>query len=301
MPGPILEVIALSAADARAAQAGGADRLELVTDMDSAGLTPSVRTFTEVSSAVEIPVRVMLRDAPGFAPHDLPALAVAARALRRAGAREFVLGFLTPSGDVDLPAVHIVLDAIDGAPWTFHRAIDHTRDRTSAWSAVAGLPGLDQVLTAGSPTGLTTRSARLPGSSPSGTTRARSAETPRSTPSGTTGARSAGPPTSLSSGVTTPPAGDFAVLPHSGTATSALPGALAPAALDGLATLVAEAADGHAGRILAGGSLQQHHIVPLLAAGVRAFHTGSGVRIGGSWAAPVDPELVHAWRSHLHS
>lgn len=36
----LLEVIALDAADAVAAEAGGADRLELVSDMAADGLTP---------------------------------------------------------------------------------------------------------------------------------------------------------------------------------------------------------------------------------------------------------------------
>lgn len=39
----LLEVIALDAADAIAAQSGGADRLELVTDMAADGLTPPGR------------------------------------------------------------------------------------------------------------------------------------------------------------------------------------------------------------------------------------------------------------------
>nr|MDT0525259.1 copper homeostasis protein CutC [Streptomyces sp. DSM 41633] len=57
----VLEVIALDAEDAVAAQAGGADRLELVTDMAADGLTPSRETFAAIRSAVDIPLRVMLR------------------------------------------------------------------------------------------------------------------------------------------------------------------------------------------------------------------------------------------------
>lgn len=219
MPDAILEVIALDAADARAAAAGGADRLELVAGMADGGLTPSMATFEQVRAAVELPVRVMLRDAPGYAPVDLTALVATARQLRRAGADQFVLGFLDPAGDVDRAAVESILEVLDGCRWTFHRAIDHSRDRTSAWHALDGLPGLDQVLTAGSPTGVP----------------------------------------------------------------------------DGLATLCADAAAGHAGRILAGGALHPHHVGPLSTAGVRAFHTGTGVRPGGNWSAPLDAGLVRAW------
>jgi copper homeostasis protein len=163
---PLLEVIALDATDARHARDGGADRVELVSDMAAAGLSPAPATVAAVRAAVGLPVRVMLRTRAGFAAGDLDALRRTAKELRSAGAEEFVLGFLDGSGAVDLPAVLEVLDALDGAPWTFHRAIDHATDRAAAWSTLTGtagtvgtagavgLPGLDTVLTSGATTGL---------------------------------------------------------------------------------------------------------------------------------------------------
>lgn len=70
----VLEVIALGAEDAIAAQAGGADRLELVTDMAADGLTPPVETFAAIRAAVDIDLRVMLRLADGFAAGDVDRL-----------------------------------------------------------------------------------------------------------------------------------------------------------------------------------------------------------------------------------
>ncbi|WP_336669776.1 copper homeostasis protein CutC [Tsukamurella sp. USMM236] len=150
----LLEVIALDARDAVAAQEGGADRVELVADMAADGLSPSPATVAEVRAAVDIPVRVMLRLVDGFAPGDLGALLRRTVELRSAGAEEFVLGFLTPDGAVDPPAVTRVVEAIDGAPWTFHRAIDHCADRSALRAAVAELPGLDGFLTAGATSGV---------------------------------------------------------------------------------------------------------------------------------------------------
>lgn len=150
----LLEVIALDARDAVAAEEGGADRVELVTDMAADGLSPAPATVAEVRAAVDIPVRVMLRLTDGFAPGDLGALVRRTVELRNAGAQEFVLGFLTPDGAVDLPAVTRVVEAIDGAPWTFHRAIDHCADRAALRAAVAELPGLDGFLTAGAVAGI---------------------------------------------------------------------------------------------------------------------------------------------------
>ncbi|MFK8848522.1 copper homeostasis protein CutC [Streptomyces sp. Ac-502] len=150
----LLEVIALDAADAVAAQAGGADRLELVSDMAADGLTPSPRTVAAVRAAVDIPVRVMLRAADGFAAGDVDALCASAAALRAEGAEEFVFGFLDADGRPDLAAVQALAAAVDGCRWTFHRAIDRAADRAALRKELAGLPGLDTYLTAGSPAGV---------------------------------------------------------------------------------------------------------------------------------------------------
>ncbi|MDX3757337.1 copper homeostasis protein CutC [Streptomyces mirabilis] len=153
----VLEVIALGVEDAVAAQAGGADRLELVTDMAADGLTPAVETFVGIRSAVDISLRVMLRRADGFAAggaKDVDALVRLAGEMRAAGADEFVLGFLDEHGGPDLSAVERIVAELDGCPWTFHRAIDRAADRDSLRKQLADLPGLDAYLTAGSPDGV---------------------------------------------------------------------------------------------------------------------------------------------------
>ncbi|MGW1724878.1 copper homeostasis protein CutC [Streptomyces sp. NPDC002306] len=150
----VLEVIALDAVDAVAAQAGGADRLEVVTDIAADGLTPSVATLAGIRAAVDIDLRVMLRLADGFDAGDVEGLVRAARALRAAGATEFVLGFLDAQGGVDLGAVERIVAELEGAPWTFHRAIDRAADRDALRKQLDGLPGLDTYLTAGSPAGV---------------------------------------------------------------------------------------------------------------------------------------------------
>ncbi|GAA0932376.1 copper homeostasis protein CutC [Streptomyces thermoalcalitolerans] len=153
----VLEVIALDVEDAVAAQAGGADRLELVTDMAADGLTPPAATVAAVRAAVDIPLRVMLRLSDGFSAGGaagLDRLAGVAGELRAAGAEEFVLGFLDEAGGVDLEAVERVVAALDGCPWTFHRAIDRAVDRDALRKQLDGLPGLDTYLTAGAAGGV---------------------------------------------------------------------------------------------------------------------------------------------------
>jgi copper homeostasis protein len=150
----VLEVIALGPEDAVAAQAGGADRLELVTDMAADGLTPPPRTFAGIRAAVDIDLRVMLRLADGFAAGDVEGLVRTAGELRSAGADQFVLGFLGADGEVDLAAVERVVAELEGCRWTFHRAIDRAADRDALRKQLADLPGLDTYLTAGSASGV---------------------------------------------------------------------------------------------------------------------------------------------------
>ncbi|MFF4502931.1 copper homeostasis protein CutC [Streptomyces sp. NPDC001401] len=153
----VLEVIALDVEDAVAAQAGGADRLELVTDMAADGLTPSARTFAGIRAAVDIDLRVMLRLADGFAAggaEDVTQLVRVARDMRAAGAEEFVFGFLDTDGWVDLAVVERLVGELDGCRWTFHRAIDRAADRDGLRKQLADLPGLDTYLTAGSAAGV---------------------------------------------------------------------------------------------------------------------------------------------------
>ncbi|MEU9666479.1 copper homeostasis protein CutC [Streptomyces bobili] len=156
----VLEVIALDARDAVAAQAGGADRLEVVADIAADGLTPPVPAFAAIRAAVDLDLRVMLRLSDGFAAgsagnaEDIARLVRAAGELRAAGADQFVLGFLDTEGGVDLAAVEGVVAELDGCPWTFHRAIDHTADRDALRKQCEGLPGLDTYLTAGSAAGV---------------------------------------------------------------------------------------------------------------------------------------------------
>ncbi|HEY0500404.1 MAG TPA: copper homeostasis protein CutC [Kutzneria sp.] len=153
MPDLLLEVIALDARDAHAAQEGGADRLELVSDMAADGLTPAVATARRVLAATDLPVRAMLRDEAGFAPWSLDQLRAEAIALRDVGVTEFVLGWLTEAGAVDVATCQAVIDELDGCSFTFHRALDNSADPLAAWKDVVAL-GADTVLAAGSGKGV---------------------------------------------------------------------------------------------------------------------------------------------------
>jgi copper homeostasis protein len=152
---PLLEVIALGPADAEAAQAGGADRLELVAQMSADGLSPNPAIAAAVVAASDLPVRAMLRTTADFAAGpDCAELAGLADELLATGVEGLVFGFLDGEGEIDVAACERIADRMRGRPWTFHRAVDHARDADRAWADVLELPGVDAVLTAGSPMGV---------------------------------------------------------------------------------------------------------------------------------------------------
>lgn len=146
-----LEVIATSVADAVAAEAGGADRLELVADLAHGGLTPSLALVDAVVSRVGIPVRVMLRETIA---HEVDAPEVRRRILelaRELGARPVdgvVFGFLH-GRHVDVAFSLEVAFASAPLPATFHRAFEEIEDLTQGLAALARVPAVDRLLTAG--------------------------------------------------------------------------------------------------------------------------------------------------------
>ncbi len=148
----LLEVIVASAGDARLAEQGGADRVELVTEIPQGGLTPQRPLIERVLAAVRIPVHVMVRPHSHsfvYAQAVVPALAEQTAAIRRLGASGIVFGALTTAQTIDEAALGEILDAADGLPITFHRAFDEVADQFEAIGVLLRYPGVARVLTSG--------------------------------------------------------------------------------------------------------------------------------------------------------
>lgn len=152
----LLEVIAQTVADAEAAEAGGADRIEVVADIQTGGLSPDPDVVAGMRRATSLPIRVMLRAKAGFRTTrpELDRLRRAAGDHIEAGADGFVFGFLCAAGGVDTDSTAALADDVSPMPWTFHRALDHAARPEDAWRDLRGLPGLDAVLSAGSARGV---------------------------------------------------------------------------------------------------------------------------------------------------
>jgi copper homeostasis protein len=156
-----LEVIATSVADASAAEAGGASRIELVRDLARGGLTPDLEVVDAVLDAVRIPVRVMIRESESHAidAATRATLVSEARAIGRRPVDGLVVGGVT-GGEIDEALVNGVADA-SGRRLTFHRAFESVTDADAAIRRLAAHPAVDLVLCDGGPGDWETRAARI--------------------------------------------------------------------------------------------------------------------------------------------
>jgi len=159
----ILEVIACSVADAIEAQKGGAGRLEVVRELDRGGLTPSIKLVRAIKEAVDLPLRVMVRESDGFGTSDeteIERLCDAASGFSSLGIDGLVLGFLK-RGTIDLELTSRILACARGLNATFHHAFESAADQLQAVSQLKSLPQVDRILSSGGSDELEKRRGRL--------------------------------------------------------------------------------------------------------------------------------------------
>ena len=153
MPSVLLEVCCGSADDVIQAKLGGADRVELCSDLFHGGLTPTVGSLRVAKRETGLPVMTMIRPREGGFCYSEAEFAVCledARALLEAGSDGLVFGFLREDGRIDgertRRLTEFALSA--GRDAVFHRAIDVVPDWREALDLLAEL-GVTRVLTSG--------------------------------------------------------------------------------------------------------------------------------------------------------
>ena len=146
-----LEVTIESIASARAAIAGGADRLELCGALAVGGLTPYGELLQQIRAESNIPIRCLIRPRGGdflYTKEEIVMMATQIENLRKLGADGFVIGCLTEEGELDKDAMAPLLQAAEGCQLTLHRCIDVSRDPLKTYLDARDL-GIDTVLTSG--------------------------------------------------------------------------------------------------------------------------------------------------------
>ena len=147
----ILECCCDSVESAIAAEKGGANRLELCSNLMIGGTTPSIALYHAVREAVGLKIHVLLRPRFGdfcYTDHEKQILKEEVRSFREAGADGIVIGALCPDGSLDEGFLSELLQERGSMNVTMHRAFDMCRDPFVALQQCEKL-GVDQILTSG--------------------------------------------------------------------------------------------------------------------------------------------------------
>jgi len=149
----ILEICCGSPEDAKAAQVGGADRIELNSALYLGGLTPSLASLQLAKEHCTIPIVAMVRPRGGgfcYSEDEFKVMLKDAQILMENGADGIVFGFLNPDGTLCMDRTKQMVELIHsyGKEAVFHRAIDCAEDICNAVERLIQLK-VDRILTSG--------------------------------------------------------------------------------------------------------------------------------------------------------
>jgi copper homeostasis protein len=147
----LFELCTESVEAARAAEFGGADRIELCSQLPIGGVTPDNDLIASAIQALSIPVFVLIRPRGGdfvFSADEFEQMRQQIEHAKQAGAAGVAVGVLLPDGRVDVERSRELVELGRPMRVTFHRAFDQTANLSEALEAVIQT-GADCLLTSG--------------------------------------------------------------------------------------------------------------------------------------------------------
>jgi copper homeostasis protein len=128
MKNKLIEICVNSAESAIAAEAGGADRIELCENLVEGGTTPSIGMIEICASKIQIPIHVLIRPRPGdfcYSELEMEIMVKDIEYIKKInGVKGFVIGALLPNGELDTKNMRRLTNACKPYSITFHRAFD---------------------------------------------------------------------------------------------------------------------------------------------------------------------------------
>ena len=147
-----IEICANSVESAVKAQEGGAYRVELCAGIPEGGTTPSFGEMRMARQLLQVTkLHVIIRPRGGdflYSQLEQEIMLHDIKVARQLGADGVVFGCLTAEGNVDIPAMKKLMNAVGDMNVTFHRAFDMCRNPKEALEDIIEL-GCTRILTSG--------------------------------------------------------------------------------------------------------------------------------------------------------
>jgi len=147
----LLEVCVDSFQSALNAKRGGADRLELCSNLIIGGTTPSLELLKKIKNEIDIKVNVLIRPRFGdfyYDDYEFEIICADINSVKALGADGIVIGVLNPDGSLDSERMEKMMEISGDMNVTLHRAFDMTKDMFKTLEEAKRL-GINTILTSG--------------------------------------------------------------------------------------------------------------------------------------------------------
>lgn len=147
----ILEACVDSYQSALNAYKGGANRLELCSNLIIGGTTPSLELFKKIKKDIDIKINVLIRPRFGdflYTNEEFEIIKEEVKIFKSNGANGIVFGALKPNGELDIEKIKEIIEICDGIDFTLHRAFDVCKEPMKALEQAISLK-INTILTSG--------------------------------------------------------------------------------------------------------------------------------------------------------
>tara|TARA_B110000263_G_scaffold177047_1_gene154784 strand:+ start:362 stop:1051 length:690 start_codon:yes stop_codon:yes gene_type:complete len=147
----LVECCANSIQSAIQGELGGANRIELCSNLEIGGLTPSKKEIATLITTINIPVRILIRPRAGnfiYSENELLQMITDIQFCKKIGCEGVAIGALHKDGSINKEQTKQLIKAAKPMHVTFHRAFDEGNNLQQSLEDVIAC-GCDTLLTAG--------------------------------------------------------------------------------------------------------------------------------------------------------
>lgn len=147
----IIEIATSDFTTTKSAVEGGADRIELCTNLAEGGTTPSLGTIKKCRESFSVDIFPIIRPRGGdflYSDEEFEIMKADVLLCKELGCDGVVIGLLNKDGAIDIKRTHILAELAYPLGVTFHRAFDRCRDPFEALEQLIGI-GVERILTSG--------------------------------------------------------------------------------------------------------------------------------------------------------